>query len=44
MMSKKTKRIAAGYIIGSLIAAGVSMILIPRIIETVSSGLYKKIP
>lgn len=43
-MQKEKKKSAARYIIGSAIVACVSIIVLPRLIEAVSSDLYKKMP
>lgn len=43
-MQKEKKKSVAGYIIGSIVVACVSMIVLPRLIEAVSSNLYKRMP
>ena len=43
-MSKDKKKSMAKYFIGSIILACISMIVIPKIIEAVSSILYSKMP
>lgn len=41
-MSRDKKKTMAKYIIGSIALAGISMIVIPKIIETVSSNVYSR--
>ncbi len=43
-MSKDKKKTMATYIIGSIILAGISMIVIPKLIDAVSSNVYGKMP
>ena len=43
-MSKDKKKSMAKYIIGSIILAGISMIVVPKIIDAVSSEMYSKMP
>ena len=40
---KARKMISPGYIIASIVAAGISFIVIPKIIDAAAAGIYKKL-